>query len=211
MSSRETGSNTLHIQDQAKNFTSLKDFNHMKKNSPKIITELKENQIFVFGSNLSGVHGAGAAKQAMNWGARWGQAVGRQGQTYAIPTKDKTIYRSLTHHELIPFVLDFVDYARNNPELEFLVTEIGCGLAGNTPEQIAPLFKDTIFLHNVLLPERFSRVLQKESGGSSLENEMRNFLEFVNKNTEVGEEKTFFFKISKKTGEEKISFGRLDN
>lgn len=121
--------------------------------SPNIIP--KENEIFVFGSNLSGRHGKGAAKTAMKWGAKYGQAAGLQGRTYGIPTKDKAIRRVLTTTEIKPFVDDFIQFAKANPQLTFLVTEIGCGLSGYKPKEIAPLFAEGINVPNIHLPERF--------------------------------------------------------
>jgi hypothetical protein len=119
------------------------------------ITELKTNEIFVFGSNLSGRHGKGAAKKALTWGAIWGQAAGLQGRTYGIPTKDKNIQRVLTLIEIKPFVDDFIEFAIQHPELTFLVTEVGCGLAKMKPKDIAPLFKNAIEVKNIHLPSRF--------------------------------------------------------
>lgn len=127
--------------------------------SPANIETLPPNEIFVFGSNLSGMHGAGAAKTALGWGAVWGQASGLQGKTYGIPTKDATIRRTLRLEEIKPFVDKFIEFAKNNPELTFLVTEIGCGLAGYTPKDIAPLFKQALELDNIQLPYRFLRIL----------------------------------------------------
>ncbi len=121
-----------------------------------MITELKPDEIFVFGSNTSGRHGKGAAKDAMKWGAITGVGSGRQGQTYAIPTKDDGLY-------VLPLVIiklhvkAFLNYAKRHPDLRFLVTAIGCGLAGLTPEQIAPMFYDSP--PNVVLPEEFTKVL----------------------------------------------------
>ena len=123
------------------------------------ITKLEENQIFVFGSNLSGRHGKGAAKTALGWGAKWGQAKGLQGRTYGIPTKDVSIRRTLSIVEIKPFVDEFIEFAKDNPNLIFLVTEIGCGLAGLTPKQIAPLFSECKELPNIYLPSRFWDVL----------------------------------------------------
>jgi len=123
------------------------------------ITKLEENQIFVFGSNLSGRHGKGAAKTALGWGAKWGQGKGLQGRTYGIPTKDASIRRTLSILEIKPFVDEFIIFAKTNPNLIFLVTEIGCGLAGLKPKQIAPLFSECKELSNVYLPSRFWHVL----------------------------------------------------
>jgi len=123
------------------------------------ITKLNPNEIFVFGSNLSGIHGAGAARTALKWGAIYGQGVGLQGKTYAIPTKSKGISRTLTIEEIKPFVNEFIEFAKNNPQLIFLVTEVGCGLAGLTVEEVAPLFKGAIVVENIHLPEKFWKTL----------------------------------------------------
>lgn len=123
--------------------------------SDDTITELKPNEIFVFGSNLSGHHGAGAAKIAMNkWGAKWGKGVGQEGQTYAIPTMQGGV------ETIKPYVDDFIIFAAKHPNSIFLVTEIGCGIAGFTPEMIAPLFKEAIAIENIHLPSRFWEVLK---------------------------------------------------
>lgn len=123
-----------------------------------IITELKDNEIFVFGSNLAGRHGAGAAKQALQWGAKYGEATGLHGQTYAIPTKDWRI-QTLPLAKIEPYIKLFVLCTRHHPELKFLVTEIGCGLAGYQPFQIAPMFYELYFSDNVALPDSFMSIL----------------------------------------------------
>ncbi len=126
--------------------------------SPENITSLKPDEVFVFGSNIAGLHAGGAARFAMQrFGAVWGQGVGLQGQSYAIPTMQGGV------ETIKPYVDDFVDFAGKNPHLKFLVTEIGCGIAGFTPEQIAPLFTRAAGLDNVWLPARFLKVLQKQS------------------------------------------------
>lgn len=93
------------------------------------ITKLKQNQIFVFGSNLAGRHGKGAALQARKFGAIYGQGIGRQGQTYAIPTKNKYL-QTLPLTIIKQYLIEFVEYAKQHPELEFLLTPVGTGLAG---------------------------------------------------------------------------------
>ena len=100
------------------------------------------NTIFVFGSNLAGRHGKGAALTARLYhGAIYGQGNGKQGNSYAIPTKD--IYlRSLPLDTIQFYVEIFINYAKQHPELTFFVTRIGCGLAGYTDTQIAPMFKN---------------------------------------------------------------------
>lgn len=127
----------------------------INRTTPDIIYQLNANEIFVFGSNLSGRHGKGAAKTALGWGAKWGQAKGLQGKTYGIPTKDASIKRTLTIDEIRPFVEEFIAFAKENKHLTFLVTEIGCGLAGLRPKEVAPLFKKANGVPNIYLPSRF--------------------------------------------------------
>ena len=116
--------------------------------TPDYITRLEPNEIFVFGSNLAGFHGGGAARIAYEqFGAEWGVGVGRTGQCYAIPTMQGGV------ETIRPYVDDFIRYAEQHPELTFLVTQIGCGIAGFTDEQIAPLFTAARDLQNVALPD----------------------------------------------------------
>lgn len=99
------------------------------------------SSIFVFGSNLAGRHGRGAALFArQNHGAIYGMGRGRQGNSYAIPTKDERL-TSLPLGSIVGEVETFLAYARQHPELDFEVTAIGTGLAGYTHEQIAPMFR----------------------------------------------------------------------
>lgn len=126
----------------------------MERITSNRITELRPGEIFVFGSNLAGHHGGGAALLAWRkWGAVWGQGVGLQGQTYGIPTMHGG------PEAIRPYVDEFVDFASRHPELTFLVTEVGCGIAGFTPAQIAPLFADAVGVENICLPQRFWDVL----------------------------------------------------
>ncbi len=136
------------------------DINLLLRTTPEQINELKENEIFVFGSNLAGRHGAGAAKTALMWGATYGQGAGRQGQTYAIPTKDMLV-KTLSLDEIMYYVDQFIAYAQKQKDKTFLVTQIGCGLAGYTPQDIAPLFKEAMNVENIWLPECFWEVLEK--------------------------------------------------
>ena len=107
--------------------------------TPERITELKPNEIFVFGSNLAGAHGGGAARLAYNrFGAIWGQGVGLQSQCYAIPTMHGGV------DAIKPYVNEFILFAKQHSEYKFLVTRIGCGIAAFTPDEIAPLFMDAI-------------------------------------------------------------------
>ena len=118
--------------------------------TPKWIYKLKENEVFVFGSNLNGYHGGGAARLAVeNFGAVWGQGEGMQGQSYAIPTMQGGV------ETIAPYVDVFVDYAKAHPERHFLVTAVGCGIAGFTAAEIAPLFREAVTVENVSLPREF--------------------------------------------------------
>ena len=135
----------------------FRDMDKKKKGrvTPSWIDDLQENQVFVFGSNLAGMHGGGAARVArLRFGAVMGNGVGMQGRSYAIPTMHggtKTIR---------PYVNDFIAYAKKHPELTFLVTPIGCGIAGFEPEDIAPLFEEASNVENIWLPESFWKVLE---------------------------------------------------
>ena len=123
--------------------------------TPERITELKPNEIFVFGSNLAGAHGGGAARLAYNrFGAIWGQGVGLQGQTYAIPTMQGGV------ETIKPYVDEFIRFAKQHPEQKFLVTKIGCGIAGFKVDEIAPLFYHAIDSENIVLPKEFDDIVQ---------------------------------------------------
>jgi hypothetical protein len=110
----------------------------------------KKAQVFVFGSNLAGIHGGGAAAHAHEiLGAEWGKGVGMTGQCYALPTKDYMI-RTLKLPEVKHYVNEFIGFAADHHNLEFKVTAVGCGLAGYTKDDIAPLFESAP--HNCLMP-----------------------------------------------------------
>ena len=116
--------------------------------------EMTNNIVFVFGSNLAGRHGKGAALEAIRkHGAIYGQGIGLQGNSYAIPTKDERL-RTLDLELIANYVYDFKKFASDHPELIFQLTPIGCGLAGYTPKDIAPMFSDAP--KNVLLPFEFA-------------------------------------------------------
>lgn len=132
--------------------------NYLNRITPDHITTLKDNEIFVFGSNTKGAHGLGAAKTAIKWGAKYGVGEGLQGRTYGLPTKDRKI-NTLTIQQISYCVNRFIKCARENPHLIFLVTEVGCGLAGYKPKEIAPLFKEAIDINNIHLPEKFWNIL----------------------------------------------------
>lgn len=100
----------------------------------------RSDEVFVFGSNLAGIHGAGAAKQAVKYGARYGHGVGLQGMTYAIPTKDHDL-NTLPIDKIVPYIERFKKVTLEYPKVRFFVTRVGCGLAGYKDGEIAPLFK----------------------------------------------------------------------
>ena len=126
------------------------------------IETLEAGEIFIFGSNLSGRHDAGAAKKALEFGAVMGKGVGFKGRTYAIPTKDENI-RTMPIEAIEPYVKQFIDYASKNQHLTFLVSKIGCGLANHSPEDIAPLFEDALLYPNIVLPEEFFNILTNKN------------------------------------------------
>lgn len=124
--------------------------------TPDFITTLSDNQIFVFGSNLHGMHGGGAARIAhQKFGAEWGIGIGRTGQCYTIPTMHGGI------DAIKPYVDDFITYAKEHSEFHFLVTRIGCGIAGFTDEEMAPLFKPLLGLSHVSLPKVWADTLKE--------------------------------------------------
>ena len=123
---------------------------YSRRFTPERISELAENEIFVFGSNLAGAHGGGAARLAYRkFGAVWGEGVGLHGRTYAIPTMQGGV------QTIKPYVDEFIRFAKEHPWLTFLVTRIGCGIAGFQDRDIAPLFKAAINVDNIILPKGF--------------------------------------------------------
>lgn len=130
--------------------------------TPKHIKELKENEVFVFGSNRQSKHGKGAALTARNkFGAIYGQSQGLQGQSYAIITKElRKDYQPVSLQEVREGVDTFIQFAKDNENLTFYVVELGCNLAYFTVEEVAPLFKSATKLKNVYLPEKFVNNLQ---------------------------------------------------
>lgn len=125
--------------------------------TPDKITSLQPNEVFVFGSNLAGMHGGGAARVARKlFGAVMGQGVGLQGQSYAIPTMQGGV------ETIKPYVDEFIAFAESHPELKFYVTRIGCGIAGFTDAEIAPLFKNALGKPNIVLPRDFVEVLENQ-------------------------------------------------
>lgn len=123
------------------------------REAPDNIKSLESNEIFVFGSNANGFHGGGAAAFAMHkFGAIWGQGEGLQGQCYAIPTMEGM-------DNMKAAIERFTQFADQHSELRFLVTRVGCGVAGYSVREVAPLFKGCISLENVALPSDFWDVL----------------------------------------------------
>lgn len=141
----------------------------MNNITPEIITTLKENEVFVFGSNTQGRHGKGTALLAkQKFGAIYGQARGLQGQSYAIVTKDLTPNSFKTRDRNVPLysiqkeISEFISFADDHPQLQFLVTKIGCGLAGYSIEEIASLFPQSCEIpNNVSLPKEFWDIINE--------------------------------------------------
>lgn len=129
--------------------------------TPENVTALYDNEVFVFGSNLAGQHGAGAAYTALQWGAEMGQGEGLYGKTYALPTKDLQI-RTRHIHDIYMSVVFLLQSVRNNPNKHFIITKIGCGLAGLSVEEVAPLFREFINLDNCSLPQDFINVINQQ-------------------------------------------------
>ena len=121
--------------------------------TPERIDWLARNEVFVFGSNYEGKHNGGAARVAMKkFGAIYGQGIGLQGQSYAIPTTGSS-------QTMVRVIHEFIGFAKVNPQMRFLVTAIGCGNAGWRPDQVAPLFRDAVDVPNITLPMSFWNVL----------------------------------------------------
>lgn len=123
--------------------------------TPDLITSLNPNEVFVFGSNYRGIHGKGAAKTAIQWGAKYGCGEGLWGMTYALPTKGIDLRLPLSIERICLHVSKFLECTNRFPDFTFLVTEVGCGLAGYGPKQIAPLFLGAVDLPNIHLPQSF--------------------------------------------------------
>lgn len=133
-----------------------------ERTTPQLISEVSGNFIFVFGSNLLGNHGLGAAKDALKFGAQNGSPEGHVGNTYAIPTKGYNFRKSLPLDIIEKHIDKFIKYAKENPDLIFLVTPIGTGLAKYSAHQIAPLFIEATAIKNIYLPNIFWKILYKK-------------------------------------------------
>ena len=129
---------------------SMNNKESIRRSTPDHITTLQPNEIFVFGSNLRGMHGGGAARMArLCFGAVMGQGTGLQGQSYAIPTMQGGT------DTIRPYVDEFITFAQQHPDKTFLVTRIGCGIAGFDADEIAPLFAKAVDVANIYLPDDF--------------------------------------------------------
>jgi hypothetical protein len=126
--------------------------------TPDCIEFLNDDEIFVFGDNEAGRHGAGAALFALDFGAVWGKHDSLQGQTYGISTKDKYL-KVLPLSKIKANIKKFIKVVQKNPNKKFYITKIGCGLAGYTPEDIAPLFNGYYNIPNLIFPEDFWAVM----------------------------------------------------
>ena len=148
--------NRYRVRKQEEPQTIEQDENGRAKYTPEFITELADDEVFVFGSNLAGMHGGGAAATAHRcFGAVWGKGVGLYGRSYAIPTMQGGV------ETIKPYVDKFIEFAKSHQEQRFLVTKIGCGIAGFRDEQIAPLFAEAIDVKNIILPRDFVEIIQK--------------------------------------------------
>ena len=147
------------------NKLAISNFYHMHRFTLQNITELKDNEIFVFGSNTMGKNIGGAARVAQEkYGAEWGNAVGLKGQSYAIPTlrfsntelgySDKLPLEEIGNH-----IKDYVEFAWDHQEYIFLTTLIGCGIAGFTIEEIGNLFVGLNLPDNLILPVEFEKII----------------------------------------------------
>ncbi len=131
------------------------------KYTPENIQSLDRDDIFVFGSNLQGMHCGGAARTAYErFGAVWGKGTGLHGQSYAIPTMQGGV------ETIKPYVDEFIALAREWDQNTFYITRIGCGIAGFTDEQIAPLFDEAYDLYNVRLPKSFADIIRARRAAS---------------------------------------------
>ncbi len=130
--------------------------------TPDDIVRLGKRDIFVFGSNLAGKHGGGAACVALNkFGAVYGQGEGLQGNSYAIPTVQGGI------EAIRPYVDRFIEFAKREHDLTFYVTKIGCGSAGFRSEEIAPLFRNALGVENIRLPKDFADIIGRDCAGNA--------------------------------------------
>lgn len=131
--------------------------------TPEFISELEPNEVFIFGSNENGNHYGGAARVAFDqFGAKWGTAVGRSGQTYAIPTLDRDMEK--VEPEMLEIHLeDLAEYVRENPDLKFYLTKIGCGIAGWSVEEVKKIFWRAFGYSqpkNLLIPKEFTLTIE---------------------------------------------------
>lgn len=156
LNGKQCGKKNWELKDSDIATTNYLSMMYNREYPPERISELKDNEIFVFGSNLAGAHGGGAALLAYRrFGAIWGNGVGLQGQSYAIPTMQGGV------ETIRPYVDSFIQFAQEHKQFTFLVTRIGCGIAGFRDEDIAPLFKEAEDVVNIILPKEFVEIIQK--------------------------------------------------
>jgi hypothetical protein len=135
-----------------------------EKIAPDLVLELEQNDVFVFGSNLNGLHAGGASLMALqSFGAEWGKAEGPQGQCYAIPTDIRGEAIDNVSAYMKRHIDKFIDYAKDHQEKIFLVTKVGCGNAGFDVEFMAQFFKDALDMKNVRLPREFVEILEQKN------------------------------------------------
>jgi len=126
--------------------------------TPENISHITGIEVFVFGSNIAGRHGAGAARDAMKWGAEYGKGEGHYGKTYAIPTLDRDL-KKLSLFRIEKAIASFILYAKDSPDFIFYVTAVGTGIAGFPVEEIAPMFIKAKPLQNICLPASFWKII----------------------------------------------------
>ena len=137
--------------------------NHRMKYTPDRIDSLESNQVYVFTSNLIGYHSGETSLIALHrFGAIWGQAEGPQGQCYAIPVDIRGEAIDNVSNYLKRHIRKFLEYAKEHQEKEFLVTKIGCGIAGFDEDFIALFFSDALQIRNICLPKSFCTYLTEK-------------------------------------------------
>jgi hypothetical protein len=132
------------------------------KITPQLISQLNENEILVFESNTLGKHDRGISKLALTFGAEFGKGIGLSGNTYAIPIKGSDLKRYLNLSQIKGYVDKFIEFAKQNKELFFLITPIGSDFKTYSYKEIAPLFKETLNLENVSIPFEWYHYLNQK-------------------------------------------------
>lgn len=126
--------------------------------TPETVSYLRPREVFVFGSNIHGMHTGGAARMAYErFGAEMGVGFGLRGQSFAIPTMNGSL------RDIMPYVEQFIRFAYHHPYAKFYVTRIGCGAAGFSPYDIAPLFAQALNVPNIILPREFVGIIENRA------------------------------------------------